>query len=161
MSKVLLVVEDPAEWSRVAQGARVLSLDTYLADYPVKGERSTRVINLCGTSRYLSKGYYCSLLAEARGHRVVQSSGVVRHCEQTIRTVSLSHSRREAGVARAMAGGRDPGGIIRIAQCRRNQPVSWLSGVLRRRLVARAQTSQIKPVGPGHSRQSGRETTTE
>tara|TARA_R110000787_G_scaffold47176_5_gene114281 strand:- start:1773 stop:3242 length:1470 start_codon:yes stop_codon:yes gene_type:complete len=73
MSKVLLVVEDPAEWSRVAQGARVLSLDTYLADYPVKGERSTRVINLCGTSRYLSKGYYCSLLAEARGHRVVPS----------------------------------------------------------------------------------------
>ena len=29
-----------------------------------------RVINLCKSDRYLSRGYYCSLLAEARGHRV-------------------------------------------------------------------------------------------
>lgn len=73
MSTVLLVVEDPADWSGRAQGAQVLSFDAYLADFPVKGERSTRVVNLCGTSRYLSKGYYCSLLAEARGHRVLPS----------------------------------------------------------------------------------------
>jgi glutathione synthase/RimK-type ligase-like ATP-grasp enzyme len=31
------------------------------------------VINLCQSARYLSRGYYCSLLAEARGHHVVPS----------------------------------------------------------------------------------------
>ncbi|MBP6725194.1 MAG: RimK-like ATPgrasp N-terminal domain-containing protein, partial [Halioglobus sp.] len=28
----------------------------------------TRIINLCRNFDYLSEGYYCSLLAEARGH---------------------------------------------------------------------------------------------
>ncbi|WP_339805734.1 RimK family protein, partial [uncultured Marinobacter sp.] len=32
-----------------------------------------RVINLCQSAKYLSQGYYCSLLAEARGHHVVPS----------------------------------------------------------------------------------------
>ena len=45
----------------------------YLHDYPKLGEGKTRVINLCDTDRYLSQGYYCSLLAEARGHSVFPS----------------------------------------------------------------------------------------
>jgi glutathione synthase/RimK-type ligase-like ATP-grasp enzyme len=32
-----------------------------------------RIINLCSSYRYLSDGYYCSLLAEARGHHVIPS----------------------------------------------------------------------------------------
>src|SRR5690606_276596 len=35
--------------------------------------RRVRVINLCQSAKYLSRGYYCSLLAEARGHHVVPS----------------------------------------------------------------------------------------
>jgi glutathione synthase/RimK-type ligase-like ATP-grasp enzyme len=33
--------------------------------------RSLRVLNFCRSYKYLSLGYYCSLLAEARGHRVL------------------------------------------------------------------------------------------
>ena len=33
----------------------------------------TKIINLCGSYDYLSKGYYCSLLAEARGMRCIPS----------------------------------------------------------------------------------------
>src|SRR5690606_7981709 len=51
----------------------VISFDTYLKEHPIKGEKKTRIINLCNTDRYLSKGYYCSLLAEARGHKVLPS----------------------------------------------------------------------------------------
>ena len=35
--------------------------------------RNLRVLNLCRSYRYLSVGYYCSLLAEARRHRVIPS----------------------------------------------------------------------------------------
>ncbi len=45
----------------------------YLAQYPKKGEKRTRIINVCDTAQYLSQGYYCALLAEARGHQVIPS----------------------------------------------------------------------------------------
>ncbi|NRR33222.1 RimK family protein [Oxalobacteraceae bacterium] len=47
------------------------------ADYLAAGARQlppgSTVINLCRGYKYLSVGYYCSLLAEARGHRVYPS----------------------------------------------------------------------------------------
>jgi hypothetical protein len=46
-------------------------------------KRDLRVINLCRSYRYLSVGYYCSLLAEARGHKVIP----------TVRTIQELSSR--------------------------------------------------------------------
>jgi len=51
----------------------LIDFETYLKDYPKKNEPKTRLINLCNTEHYLSKGYYCSLLAEARQHKVLPS----------------------------------------------------------------------------------------
>lgn len=51
----------------------VITFEQYLSDYPKLNERKTRVINLCDTEHYLSRGYYCSLLAEARSHKVLPS----------------------------------------------------------------------------------------
>lgn len=53
--------------------AEVISFQDYLAQYPKVREPQTRVINLCDTQKYLSGGYYCSLLAEARNHKVLPS----------------------------------------------------------------------------------------
>ncbi len=72
MRTTLVVVDDDAlinpdsslDWISFAQ---------YLSDYPKADEPRTRVINLCDTARYLSRGYYCSLLAEARRHSVLPS----------------------------------------------------------------------------------------
>ncbi|MFN3234246.1 MAG: RimK family protein [Gammaproteobacteria bacterium] len=52
-------------------GIESISFNTYLQDYPKLNEPKIRVINLCDTSWYLSQGYYCSLLAEARNHQVL------------------------------------------------------------------------------------------
>lgn len=41
-------------------------------NYPSPGARA-RIINLCQNFSYLSEGYYCSLLAEARGDKVIPS----------------------------------------------------------------------------------------
>lgn len=70
-----LIVVDPAEI--VPPNFQVISFDQYLSDYPKLDEPRTRVINLCDTEHYLSRGYYCSLLAESRQHRVLPSVNTI------------------------------------------------------------------------------------
>lgn len=55
----------------------VITFGQYLADYPKLNEPKLRIINLCDTEHYLSRGYYCSLLAEARQHKVLPSVGTI------------------------------------------------------------------------------------
>jgi glutathione synthase/RimK-type ligase-like ATP-grasp enzyme len=70
-----LVVTDPSELP--PEDLNVITFDQYLSDYPKLGESRTRVINLCDTEHYLSRGYYCSLLAESRQHRVLPSVNTI------------------------------------------------------------------------------------
>lgn len=71
-----LIVTDFEDWPESLNGS-VISFANYLKDYPKKDEPSTKVINLCDTANYLSQGYYCSLLAEARQHKVMPSIKVI------------------------------------------------------------------------------------
>lgn len=72
MSQLLIVVESEKDWAPYYPSKQVISFADYLNLQTQKSNR-TRVINLCRNLRYLSKGYYCSLLAEARGHSVIPS----------------------------------------------------------------------------------------
>lgn len=71
MVKTLIVVDDIQTTAN--NDLKAIDFASYLRDYPKRDEPKTRVINLCESSRYLSQGYYCSLLAEARGHDVLPS----------------------------------------------------------------------------------------
>lgn len=77
MYKTLIVVDNDVLCSGDAFSEvslpHVITFDSYLKNYPKINEPKTRIINLCDTERYLSKGYYCSLLAEARKHNVLPS----------------------------------------------------------------------------------------
>ena len=71
MSNSLIVVDDLKFWSPYYPSDMVISFSDYLN---IKGESLVnikRVINLCNSEKYLGHGYYCSLLAAARGHRVL------------------------------------------------------------------------------------------
>ncbi|MFT4764081.1 MAG: glutathione synthase/RimK-type ligase-like ATP-grasp enzyme [Oleispira sp.] len=68
-----LIVVDTEDSPLKDQFSDVISFEKYLRDYPKENELQTRLINLCDTEHYLSKGYYCSLLAEARKHVVLPS----------------------------------------------------------------------------------------
>jgi hypothetical protein len=68
-----LIVVDTEDSPLKNQFSDVISFEKYLRDYPKENELQTRLINLCDTEHYLSKGYYCSLLAEARKHVVLPS----------------------------------------------------------------------------------------
>jgi len=77
MSRTLLVVDELSDWSPYYPSDQVITFETYLATEHEEPEQRVRVINLCSSYRYLSDGYYCSLLAEARGHHVIPSVKVL------------------------------------------------------------------------------------
>ncbi|WP_031435196.1 RimK family protein [Methylomarinum vadi] len=73
MQTLHIVVDHLDDWRPYYPSNELISVEDYLSA-PVTGpESKTRVINLCGDYDYLSTGYYCSLLAEARGQRVIPS----------------------------------------------------------------------------------------
>ncbi|WP_152207119.1 RimK family protein [Marinobacter changyiensis] len=72
MSRLLIVVDRAKDWAPYYPSDDVLTFDEYLK-FTAPASSRVRVINLCQSAKYLSRGYYCSLLAEARGHHVVPS----------------------------------------------------------------------------------------
>ncbi|MDD5328706.1 MAG: RimK family protein [Sulfuricella sp.] len=74
---VLIVVDNLRGWPRAISGARIVSAQAYMADPAMAGERAAKVCNLCDSYQYQSVGYYVSLLAEARGHRVLPKVGAI------------------------------------------------------------------------------------
>lgn len=69
----LVVLEQHKDRPACAPEARCMTAAEYLALAPGVLAPGTPILNLCRSYRYLSDGYYCSLLAEARGHRVYPS----------------------------------------------------------------------------------------
>ena len=73
MARLVIVVEKASDWASYYPSVDVVSAIDYLRE-PVGGDdERTQVINLCRSYKYLGTGYYVSLLAEARGHRVMPS----------------------------------------------------------------------------------------
>ncbi len=74
MADHIILVENPTDWKANFPNLPIVAAKDYLGkpEYSATG-RSLRVLNLCRSYRYLSVGYYCSLLAEARRHRVIPS----------------------------------------------------------------------------------------
>lgn len=73
MADHIILVENPADWKEHFPGIPVVAAKDYLSKPEYSTARNLRVLNLCRSYRYLSVGYYCSLLAEARRHRVIPS----------------------------------------------------------------------------------------
>ncbi len=73
MSRLVIVVEKPSDWGSYYPSDNVVAAADYLrGDVGAESER-TQVINLCRSYKYMGTGYYVSLLAEARGHKVIPS----------------------------------------------------------------------------------------
>jgi len=97
MIHTIVVVDsvDPFSEQKIDVGVSLIDFHQYLSDYPKKGEPKTRVINLCATDLYLSRGYYCSLLAEARQHKVLPSLNaindlIIRGEDEHLDSITLS-----------------------------------------------------------------------
>ncbi|MBU3005023.1 RimK family protein [Paraglaciecola arctica] len=75
MRKNLIVSNDSSVIENT--NAMIVNFNQYLSEFPKKGNVTTRLINLCDSTQYLSQGYYCSLLAEARQHQVLPSVSTI------------------------------------------------------------------------------------
>ncbi|AZL73641.1 RimK family protein [Pseudomonas oryziphila] len=71
-SRLLILVERKEDWASYLPSESLMLAQDYLEHTDEVAGR-TQVINLCRHYKYLGQGYYCSLLAEARGHKVFPS----------------------------------------------------------------------------------------
>lgn len=86
----IVVVNNANDWNFNVPDLQVISSRCYLTDSKYSELRNVRVYNLCRSHRYQGLGYYVSLLAEARGHRVFPSITTIQDLksQSIIRVIS-------------------------------------------------------------------------
>ncbi len=80
MKTVLILLDHLSQWKPYYKTDSILSASEYLQNR-LPHLNPTLVINLCSEFSYNSDGYYCSLLAQARGHKVIPSAEVLNKLE--------------------------------------------------------------------------------
>ncbi len=84
----IVVVNNPKDWNFKIGGIQIVAAKTYLTDSAYSESKPIRVFNLCRSYRYQATGYYVSLLAEARGHKVFPNVATIQDLKsQTIMRV--------------------------------------------------------------------------
>lgn len=66
-----IVVNQPEKWKFSIENITVISSQKYLTNSKFSLIKKARIFNLCKDYSYQTKGYYVSLLAEARGHLAI------------------------------------------------------------------------------------------
>lgn len=74
----IIVINQPHKWTFENVNAKVISVKEYISNQVYHSNADYRIFNLCTTYKYQSYGYYVSLLASARGQRVVPSATTIR-----------------------------------------------------------------------------------
>ncbi len=107
MGGFYVVVDDLKDWAPYFPSSDVISFEQYMALPAHAGKGRTRVINCCRNSRALGRGYYCSLLAAARGHNVIPTVKVINDLRRKS-LWSLELEGVEAALNRLVLGEGEP-----------------------------------------------------
>lgn len=107
VANTLLILDSPGLWPAENTPAPCYSPADYLAGQNGTASSGQLIINLARGYRYLSTGYYCSLLAEARGQRILPSVRTIEDLSRkTIYGLGVKHLDRP--VRRLIAAGDRP-----------------------------------------------------
>jgi glutathione synthase/RimK-type ligase-like ATP-grasp enzyme len=71
--RVLFIVDRAQQWPFEIPGSSAVTARAYLTEPAYANHLKARVVNLCRVNRYQGRGYYVSLLAEARAHEPLPS----------------------------------------------------------------------------------------
>ena len=74
----LIIVENPDHWQFNLYDAEVITPAKYISNATYQQVKGLKVINLCKSYQYQSLGYYVSLLAEARKHKVLPGISTIQ-----------------------------------------------------------------------------------
>ena len=74
---ILVVMDNSKQWplspSEIGPNVEIVGAKQYITNPEYAARPRAKVFNLCRSYKYQTIGYYVSLLAEARGHRVIPS----------------------------------------------------------------------------------------
>ncbi len=76
MHSSLIILDTLEQWSPYYETSSIITVKDYLQTQSLSNE-SHLVINLSNDLRYNSEGYYCSLLAQARGHKIMPGAETI------------------------------------------------------------------------------------
>lgn len=74
----IIVINKPHHWLFEEVNAKVVSVKEFITNEIYFNDSNIRIFNLCTSYSYQSYGYYISLLASARGQRVIPSVTTIR-----------------------------------------------------------------------------------
>jgi glutathione synthase/RimK-type ligase-like ATP-grasp enzyme len=74
----LIIVENPDKWQFTLEDVEVITPARYISEQTYQEAKGLKVINLCKSYQYQSLGYYVSLLAEARKHKVLPGISTIQ-----------------------------------------------------------------------------------
>lgn len=74
----LIIVENPDAWKFNLEEVEVVTPAKYITTEAYQQTKGLKVINLCKSYQYQSLGYYVSLLAEARKHKVLPGISTIQ-----------------------------------------------------------------------------------
>ena len=74
----LIIVENPDHWQFNIYDAEVITPAKYISAETYQQFKGLKVLNLCKSYQYQSLGYYVSLLAEARKHKVLPGISTIQ-----------------------------------------------------------------------------------
>lgn len=74
----LIVVEKPKFWNLRLEDVEVITPAQYITNEAYLSGKNLKILNLCKSYQYQSEGYYVSLLAEARGHKVLPEVSTIQ-----------------------------------------------------------------------------------
>lgn len=80
MQSTLILLDSLAQWKPYYETETITTASDYLQDEELN-KNTLLVINLCNNLNYHTEGYYCSLLAQARGHKVLPDVDVLNRIE--------------------------------------------------------------------------------
>lgn len=80
MTNTIILLDSLSDWKPYYKTSSTLSVSDYLKEKYL-GSETNLVINLSNDYSYNSEGYYCSLLAQARGHRVIPGVEIINKLE--------------------------------------------------------------------------------
>lgn len=80
MQSTLILLDSVTQWKPYYETETITTAANYLQDEHLS-KKPLLVINLCENLNYHSEGYYCSLLAQARGHKVLPDVDVLNRME--------------------------------------------------------------------------------
>lgn len=102
--KSLIIVSRLDGWPQPSDPAvEVVTAQAYLTDPRLAAMRGARVVNLCRSYQYQTTGYYVSLLAMARGHKIVPTVSATQDVKGRA-YLRLVGEEIEAAIVRAFAG---------------------------------------------------------